>query len=110
MIKTITETALSQKAGIITVSSPFVVTIMEMLHWLDGNIAQLGLWASLILTLILAISHFCKTIWHNRIQSVEIKNKELELEKKEIEVELLKLELRERQEDLDKEHNNNKQE
>jgi hypothetical protein len=106
MIKTITETVLNQKVGIITASSPVVVKIMETLNWLDANIAQLGLWASLILTLILAVSHFCKTIWHNRIQSVEIRNKEVELEKKEIEVKLLKLELMERLEEHSEDNNN----
>ena len=78
----------------ITVSSPFVVKLLEMINWIDDNITQIGIWTSVILTIIIAVGHLCRMIWQNRINRQDSRNKDLELKKKDLEIEELNLKVR----------------
>lgn len=106
MLKTLIETGLNYKVGIMTASSPFVVKTLGFLKIVDANITQIGLWFSVLLTITLILGHYVRMIWQSRKSSIEKDNllldgkrKDLENEELKLKVELLKLELKEKQED-----------
>ncbi len=112
MLKTLIETGLNYKVGIMTASSPFVVKTLGFFHVVDANITQIGLWFSVLLTITLILGHYVRMIWQNKLNGeqsrknelekenliLDSKKKDLENEELKLKVELLKLELREKQE------------
>lgn len=72
--------ALSQKVGALTVSSPVVAWFLSLWGWIDQNMLKMSALASLILVVVMIVSHICATSRQNRESRAKIIKDELEIE------------------------------
>lgn len=122
MLRTLIETGLNYKVGIMTASSPFVVKTLGFFQIVDTNITQIGLWFSVLLTITLILGHYVRMLWQNKLNGeqsrknelekenlqLDGKRKDLENEELKLKVELLKLELKERLEEAEDDNSTSK--
>ncbi len=105
MLKILTETSLSYKAGITVASSPVVVSLLSALGWIGANISMIGLVLTALVALVTLIKFICEIVWQNRKNKAELeeyeeegKLRDLQIEELKLKNKILELELKEKQE------------
>jgi hypothetical protein len=74
------EFALSQKAGAWTASSSILAWLATLWGWIDANMLKMSALASLILVIVMIVSHICATSRQNRESRAKIIKDEIEIE------------------------------
>lgn len=101
MVKTITETLLSYKAGSVAAFGGFFTWIVDSTHWFNINLPHLAAIASFILILVMIITHVGNMARDNRKEKENNRKNELDIEEAKLRVELLRLELLEQKRELE---------
>lgn len=101
MVKTITETLLSYKAGSVAAFGGFFTWVVDSTHWFNINLPHMAAIASFILILVMIVTHVCNMARDNRKERENNRKSEIEIEEAKLRVELLKMELLEQKRDLD---------